>query len=101
MTTYALLFFFIGSALLITKKHTILVITSIITTIFTIINGFGYYYIQKTYNVVDNISKEEITYTTNVSCIKHPNSSYHLSMVLNGGYCKDFICENTKIKNKE
>ena len=66
MTTYALLFFFIGSALLITKKHTILVITSIITTIFTIVNGFGYYYIQKTYNVVDNISKEEITYTTNL-----------------------------------
>ena len=66
MAAYTILFFFIGSALLITKKHTILVITSIITTIFTIVNGFGYYYIQKTYNVVDNISKEEITYTTNL-----------------------------------
>ena len=42
-----------------------------------------------------------ITYTAKVSCGKHPNSSYHLSMVLNGGYCKDFICENAEIKNKE
>ena len=66
MAAYTILFFFIGSALLITKKHTILIVISIITTLFTTINSLGYYYIQKTYNVVDNISKEEITYTTNL-----------------------------------
>ena len=53
------------------------------------------------YVVKELKQNDEITYTTNVSCNKHPNSSYHLSMVLGDGYCKDFICENTKIKNKE
>ena len=53
------------------------------------------------YVVKEPKQNDEITYTTNVSCIKHPNSSYHLSMVFNGGYCKDFICENAEIKNKE
>ena len=53
------------------------------------------------YVVKEPKQNDEITYTTNVSCNKYPNSSYHLSMVLNDGYCKDFICENTKIKNKE
>ncbi|UKI28186.1 MAG: hypothetical protein L6V78_04210 [Clostridium sp.] len=47
MAAYTILFFFIGSALLITKKHTILIVISIITTLFTTINSLGYYYIQK------------------------------------------------------
>ena len=42
-----------------------------------------------------------ITYTAKVSCGKYPHSSYHTSMVHNDGYCKDFICENAEIKNKE
>lgn len=66
MITYLFIYFFIGSALLITKKHKILVGISILTLIFTAINAFGYYYIEKTYTVVDNISKEEVTYTSSL-----------------------------------
>lgn len=40
-------------------------------------------------------------YTVNESCNKHPNSEYHLSMVLYSGYCKDFICKNADKKSKE
>ena len=61
-----ILFLFIGLVLLILKKHIILTILLVLTTIFTGVNSFGYYYINKTYKIVDNISKDKIIYTTNL-----------------------------------
>ncbi len=61
-----ILFLFIGLVLLILKKHIILTILLVLTTIFTGANSFGYYYINKTYKIVDNISKDKIIYTTNL-----------------------------------
>ena len=76
MITYLFIYFFIGSALLITKKHKILVGISILTLIFTAINAFGYYYIEKTYTVVDNISKEEVIYTSSLLTLDKDKEIY-------------------------
>ena len=40
-------------------------------------------------------------YTVNESCNIHPDSEYHLSMVLYGGYCQDFICKNAEYKRRK
>ena len=110
MAAYTILFFFIGSALLITKKHTILIVISIITTLFTTINSLGYYYIQKTYNVVDNISKEEITYTTNLITLNKDETIKTIGILKNEnspeGYIlpQEYLVKNNKkwkIKNYE
>lgn len=52
------------------------------------------------YVVKELRQNDKKTYTVNVACSKHPNSGYHISMVLGDGYCKDFICKNTEIENK-
>ncbi len=51
---------------LILKKHGFIIFTSVIAIIFSTINFFGYHYINKTYNYIDNISKDKILYTTNL-----------------------------------
>ena len=63
---YLIVHFFIGTALLIQKKYGWLITITLLTIIFTCINIFGYYYIKKTYTIVDNISKEKIIYTTDL-----------------------------------
>src|SRR5574344_1402509 len=63
---YLLIILITGPALLITKKHGRIVLISIMALIFSIINIVGYSYIKKTFNVVENISKEKIIYTTNL-----------------------------------
>lgn len=40
-------------------------------------------------------------YLINKSCEKHPDNEHYLSMVLHGGYCKDFICKNIGQKEKK
>lgn len=60
------IYLFLGLVLLILKKHVVLSIILIVMTMFTGVNGFGYYYIDKTYKIVDNTSKEYIIYTTNL-----------------------------------
>mgnify|MGYP003571377534 CR=1 FL=1 len=71
------LYFFVylvfGLALLISKKHKGLLIFSIITLLFSICNTFIYHYINKTYNIVDDISKDKIIYTTNLIKLKENN----------------------------
>lgn len=63
---YFFMYLIIGLALLISKKNKTLIITIILTVIFSGINIFAYYYIDKTYNIVSEISKEKIIYTTNL-----------------------------------
>lgn len=63
---YLLIFLLSGIIMLITKKKTGLIIFCIFSLIFSTVNIIGYYYIKKTYNVVDDISKEKIVYTTDL-----------------------------------
>ncbi|MDD2208550.1 MAG: LCP family protein [Bacilli bacterium] len=51
---------------LILKKHKHVVITSVLVIIFSFINFFAFYYINKTYGYIDNISKDKVLYTTNL-----------------------------------
>ena len=61
-----LLFFIISSLVfLISKKTALFIIINTITLLFSAINSFAFYYINKTYNIVDDIKKEKIVYTTN------------------------------------
>ena len=68
------LYFFIyliaGLALLISKSHKALIILTVFTFIFSIVNFLGFYYIDKTYNIVDEISKDNIIYTTSFIKLK-------------------------------
>lgn len=69
ITVFLILFFIYtvsSLAFLILKKHSFLIFTSIIAIIFSGINFFAYYYINKTYGYINNISKENILYTTNL-----------------------------------
>lgn len=70
MFLYFIISFISGLALLISKKNKILIFLIILNFVFTGINCFGYYYINKTYNVLDDISKEKIIYTTNLIKLK-------------------------------
>ena len=63
---YFLFYFLGGLVFLITKKNKTILFLSILSLIFTCVNGFAYYYINKTYNVLSEISKEKIVYTTNL-----------------------------------
>lgn len=62
--TYLFIYLIFGLTTLITKKHTKLIIVTILTLIFAIGNVLAYYYINKTYQIVDNTSKEKVIYTT-------------------------------------
>lgn len=55
-----------GLLTLITKKHKLLTLFIVLTFIYTSINSFAFYYINKTYNIVNDIKKEKIIYTTNL-----------------------------------
>lgn len=61
---YLFIYLIFGLTTLITKKHTKLIIVTILTLIFAVGNVFAYYYINKTYQIVDNTSKEKVIYTT-------------------------------------
>ena len=91
MITYLFIYFFIGSALLITKKHKILVGISILTLIFTAINAFGYYYIEKTYTVVDNISKEEVIYTSSLLSLDKDKEIKNIGILKDENSIEGFI----------
>lgn len=67
---YFIIYFIAGLVLLISKKHKILLIWTILNLLFAGANAFGYYYINKTYNVLDEISKDKIIYTTNLIKLK-------------------------------
>ena len=56
------------------------------------------YWIHVIQSLQENNSK---IYTINESCDIHPDSKYHLSMVLYGGYCKDFVCKNAEHKKRK
>ena len=58
-----------GLLTLITKKHKLLTLFIVLTIIYTSINSFAFYYINKTYNIVNDIKKEKIIYTINLVSI--------------------------------
>ncbi len=63
---YLIIFFILSLVLLISKKNVKLIIICILTFIFASINLLITYYIDKTYNIVDDLSKDKIIYTTNL-----------------------------------
>ncbi len=73
--------YFVGGFIsLVAKKNKTFAITSIIMMLFVPIFSIGAFYIDKTYNKIDNINKETITYNTSLitlknSSIKNNNSS--------------------------
>lgn len=66
-----LVFFLIGGLVfLITRKTKILAFLVVVTFVFSGINIFASYHINKTYNIMDDMSKEKIIYTTNLIKLK-------------------------------
>lgn len=59
-----------GLVALIAKKKKTLIFLSIIVLLLSAIFGFASYYINKTYNKIDTISKKYVTYTSNMIAMK-------------------------------
>ena len=74
MFVYFFIYLISGLVLLISEKKKLLVFLIVLTAVFSGINVFGYYYVNKTYNVLDNISKDKIIYTTNLIKLKNNES---------------------------
>lgn len=68
---------------LISKKKKTLIIIQIIFIIFSSINILISYYINKTYNIVDDIKKEKIIYTTNYISLKDNNNLSKIGLINN------------------
>ena len=94
------LFLFIGLVLLILKKHVILTVLLVLTTIFTGINSFGYYYINKTYKIVDNISKDKIIYTTNLISLEKDIEIKTIGLINNEEDIEGYILPQEYMANK-
>lgn len=96
-----ILFIFISLILLILKKHTILTILFILTTLFSGINLFGFYYINKTYNIVDNISKDKIIYTTNLISLNKDIEIKSIGIINNEEDIEGYILPQEYMANQE
>lgn len=81
--TYLFIYLIAGLTTLITKKHTKLIIITIITLIFSIGNVFAYYYINKTYQIVDNTSKEKVVYTTKLIALSKDTKIKTIGLIKN------------------
>ena len=84
ISVFVLLFLFYyisGLVFLIMKKHGSLVITSIIAILLTCVNVVGYYYIDKTYGYINQISKNSVVYTTNLISLAGSNEIKTVGMI--------------------
>ena len=79
-----ILFYLISNLVfLILKKHRAVIITGSIALILTIVNILGFYYINKTYGIVDNLSKDKILYTTNLVSLTETEEIKIVGMISN------------------
>lgn len=95
-----IIYLFLGLILLILKKHILLTILLILTTLFTGINIFGYYYIDKTYKIVDNTSKEYIIYTTNLISLSKEIDIKTIGLINNEENIEGYILPQEYMANK-
>lgn len=95
-----IIYLFLGLILLILKKHILLTILLILTTLFTGINSFGYYYIDKTYKIVDNTSKEYIIYTTNLISLDKEIDIKTIGLINNEENIEGYILPQEYMANK-
>ena len=72
---YLFFFFFLigGLVALISKKKKTLIVLSIFVLLLAVIFGFASYYINKTFNKVDTLSKKYVTYTSNLIAMQDTN----------------------------
>ena len=85
---------------LILKKHIWVIVTYITAMVFTVINSIGYYYINKTYNIIDDINKEKITYTTNLIALSESSKINTIGLISNEEDVEGFILPKEYIENK-
>lgn len=71
-----------------------------LTTIFTGANSFGYYYINKTYKIVDNISKDKIIYTTNLISLDKDIEIKTIGLINNEEDIEGYILPQEYMANK-
>lgn len=96
-----LILYIVGNfVFLILKKHIWIIITGITAIIFSVINCLGFYYINKTYNFIDNINKDEITYTTNLISLKDTNKITKVGIISNEEDIEGYILPKEYIENK-
>lgn len=100
---YLIMYIFISLAMLISKKHGLLILIMVLTLFFSAANIFGYYYIEKTYKIVDHISKEKIIYTTNLIALDKNIDIKTVGMIKNEKDIEGYVLpqEYLAINNKK
>lgn len=95
-----LIYLFIGLILLILNKKILLSIILFFISIFSGINTFAYYYIDKTYKIVDNTSKEYIIYTTNLIALDKEIDIKTIGIINNEESIEGYILPQEYMANK-
>lgn len=85
---------------LIIKKHRWIIVTGIITILFSLINIAGYYYINKTYNYIDNINKNMILYKTSLVSLKTTDKVVNVGMISNENDIEGYILPKEYLEKK-
>ncbi|MDD4187592.1 MAG: LCP family protein [Bacilli bacterium] len=86
---------------LILKKHKHLVIISILVFIFSFINFFAFYYINKTYYYIDNISKDKVLYTTNLIILAGKDKIINVGMISEESDIEGYILPTEYLEKNE
>lgn len=99
---YFFIYLIVGLVWLISKKHKLLISSVILTVIFVGANSFGFYYINKTYNIVDDISKDKIIYTTSLVKLKdNEEDIVNVGMISNEEDVEGYILPQEYIANND
>ncbi len=101
ISTILILYFVSNLAFLILKKHNIIILTGVIAIIMILINSVGFYYISKTYNVLDDLNKDKITYTTNLISLNETNNIKKVGMISNEDDIEGYILPKEYLKKNK
>ena len=101
ISTILILYFVSNLAFLILKKHNIIILTGVIAIIMILINSVGFYYISKTYNVLDDLNKDKITYTTNLISLNETNNIKKVGMISNEDDIEGYVLPKEYLKKNK
>ena len=98
------IFLFISILLLFTKKNKWYIASSIVVTLFSCLYIFLSVYINKTYNIVDQMNKDKVTYSTSLVVLKDTEfkneSNFKVGMINNESDIEGNVLANKLIDKK-
>lgn len=96
---YYIIYFIISLYKLLVKKKTLFIFLNIFALIFSCANIFGFYYINKTYLIVNNINKEKIIYNSVLITLNDTDKISTVGMISNKFDIEGYILPNEYLEN--